>query len=322
MEFKKILVINGHSIGDVILTTPVLKMLKDRFPDSKLLFLVKPEIKVLMERLSFIDEIICYKKGMPIFPVLKKIWKSDVAICLDERYRSALLPFFACIPRRVGLKNKRKLFLTNYTDFLGNEDNIYESLNFVNIINRTLNLNLSGNYKKLYISEANREEKIKVNNLFQSLDKNKKVLAVAPFSSSVEKDWPLDSYKILFRTLNKNKEYQFVILGTEEDRKKGSIEGNDIHDWRALTSLVETGEILRRVDCFLGGCSGPLHIAAAMNTPKVALYGPSSYHRWAPIENTIVVQAQKGSQVSDKMENIKIEWVLEACKNVLGQSYI
>ena len=46
-------------------------MLKDRFP-SILLFLVKPEIKVLMERLSFIDEIICYKKGMPIFPVLKK----------------------------------------------------------------------------------------------------------------------------------------------------------------------------------------------------------------------------------------------------------
>lgn len=122
--------------------------------------------------------------------------------------------------------------------------------------------------------------------------------------------------------LNKNRDYQFVILGTAEDRKKGNLEGNDVHDWRALTSLVETGEVLRRVDCFLGVCSGPLHIAAAMNTPKVALYGPSSYHRWAPIENTIVVQVQKGSQVSDKMKNIKIEWVLEACKNVLGQSYI
>lgn len=62
MEFKKILVINGHSIGDVILTTPVLKMLKDRFPDSKLLFLILKKYGNLMSPFAWMKgiEVLCY----------------------------------------------------------------------------------------------------------------------------------------------------------------------------------------------------------------------------------------------------------------------
>ena len=111
-------------LGDVIISTGFVKAVREQFPNSKIAFLVSPETADLMH-LPFIDDLIIYEKGMPIFPVIKKIWRYDVALCLDFKYRSALLPFLARIPIRAGLKHKRGIFMTHSVKFPPDKEGEY-----------------------------------------------------------------------------------------------------------------------------------------------------------------------------------------------------
>lgn len=63
--------------------------------------------------MPLVDEVIAYDKGMPMLPVIRKVWSYYVALLLDFKYRSAVIPFLACIPVRAGLAHKRKIFMTH-----------------------------------------------------------------------------------------------------------------------------------------------------------------------------------------------------------------
>lgn len=80
-------------LGDVIISTGFLKAIREEFPQSKIAFLVSPKTADLV-RLPFIDELVIYKKGMPMLPVIKQIWRYDIAFYLDFKYRSTLLLFW------------------------------------------------------------------------------------------------------------------------------------------------------------------------------------------------------------------------------------
>ena len=54
--------------------------------------------------------------------------------------------------------------------------------------------------------------------------------------------------------------------------------------------LTGTAELLRRMDYFVGSCSAPLHIAAAVDTPILAFYGPTSPAKWAPVHKCIHIE--------------------------------
>ena len=105
MKFDKILVIQYNMLGDVVLSTGIVRALRAQFPNSKIAFLVSPETADLV-RLPFVDEVIAYDKGMPMLPVIRKVWRYDVALLLDFKYRSAVSPFLAYIPVRAAWRIK------------------------------------------------------------------------------------------------------------------------------------------------------------------------------------------------------------------------
>ncbi len=92
-----------------MISTGIVRAIREQFPHSQIAFMVDPDTYDLMQ-LPFVDEVIAYDKGKPLLPVIRKIWRYDVAILLDFKYRSAWLPFLACIPVRAGLAHKRKLY--------------------------------------------------------------------------------------------------------------------------------------------------------------------------------------------------------------------
>ena len=262
MNFDKVVFISGNAVGDVILASPVVKAFREKFPNSEITMLVRKETAPLVENLKFIDETVTYEKGDPLLPVIKKIWRKDIAICLDFKYRSAVIPFLSAIPVRAGMKHKRKLFLTNYVDRDKDEEKIYEPINFAKIIERTLNLTLDIDEKNLYISMATDNEKEKVRNLMQSLNISCKKIVIAPFSSNNAKDWPLERYISIMEKISELG-LEIILIGSKADSDKGDFSKVKILDLRGKTSLRELSEVLNNVDYFIGSCSGPLHMAAA-----------------------------------------------------------
>ncbi len=325
MLLKKIAVFNCNGIGDVILSTPILKSLHDTYPDSKITFVVRPIVKDVVAGLSFIDNVVTYEKGQPIWPVIRQIWRYDIALCLDFKYRSAVMPFLAMVPIRAGLKHKRGLFMTHAVPRDPNEEAIYEPYNFANIIRNSIGIAINGDLTKLYVSPATQQEQENVDNLFKSITPAGKVVAIAPFTSAEHKDWPISYYQGLIDKLTAAGDCKVVVLGAANDAAKANFV--NATNWVGRTSLAGMAEVLRRCSLFVGNCSGPLHIAAAVGVPIVAIYGSTSAKHWAPRNNTIVIQRNLQCSPCDGrnircndhvcLNSIPVEEVFSACQKFL-----
>ena len=273
-------------LGDVIISTGFVKAMREQFPKSKIAFLVSPETADLV-RLPFIDELVIYKKGMPVLPVIKQIWRYDVALCLDFKYRSAVLPFFARIPVRAGLTHKRKLFMTHSVKFPPDKDGEYLNEYMARIMEECIGLKITHDLTRLYVADATPNDIATVDKILPQ--ENILTIAVAPFSSSVLKDWLPEYYKIFMKKLQEKYNCRYVLIGGKNDATKDFYQPEGTIDLRGKISMTESAEVLRRSDYFFGGCSAPLHLASAVGTPSLAFYGPSTPAKWAPRHKCIVV---------------------------------
>lgn len=129
-----------------------MRAIREQFPSSKLAFMVDPDTAELVD-LPFIDEVIPYDKGMPLLPVIRKIWRYDVAILLDFKYCSAWIPFLACIPIRAGLAHKRKLFMTHGVERPADSEEMYFTYYMSKVINNAIGLNLIKDVTRLCVAE-------------------------------------------------------------------------------------------------------------------------------------------------------------------------
>jgi ADP-heptose:LPS heptosyltransferase len=94
------------------------------------------------------------------------------------------------------------------------------------------------------------------------------------------------------------------------------------------TSLLQMAEMIRRSQLFIGGCSAPLHMAAALHTPFVAFYGATLPEHWAPRTKGITLNRKLdcspcngpmiGCEEKTCMYEITVEKALEACQKMLG----
>ena len=300
MKFDKVLFLQQNALGDVVLSTGVIKAFREQFPYSHIAFLVSPETADLMD-LSFVDEVVPYTKGMPMLPVIRRLWHYDAAICLDFKYRSAVVPFLARIPVRAGIAHKRKLFLTHAVERHPDSEKMYFTEHLVNVIERAVGLRLTQDPTHLYVAEATVTDKNDVDAVLESRKEDCIRIAVAPFSSTRIKDWPIEYYKAFMEKLNKLTKVEFILLGDSGDAEKEFWVSNYVIDLRGRMKLTATAETLRRVDYFVGGCSAPLHIATAVGCPALALYGPSSSAKWAPQHKCICLEHRQPCNPCDRI---------------------
>lgn len=288
-------------LGDVVLSTGIIRALREDFPQSKIGFLVPPGPAPLV-RLPFIDELIVYTKGMPLRPVISQISKYDVAICLDFKYRSALLPFLAGIPVIAGIAHKRKLLMTNPVPRPEDSEQMYFTRYMAKVIRQSLGLEFKADITRLCVAEASEADRLQVQGLLANLPEATTKICIAPFSSTAAKDWPADCYAELLERLRQIGKFSFVIVGTPGDKSKYfPVDAPDVLDLRGATSVAQMPEVMRHLDYFIGSCSAPLHIAAAVDLPKVAFYGPTSPLKWAPVHDCTVLFHEQQCSPCDRI---------------------
>jgi heptosyltransferase-2 len=296
-DFKRILIVRTDRIGDVLLSTPVIKALRENYPHAYIAMMVSPYAKDIVEGNPYLDDIIIYDKdgkhkswarSIKFSQRLKKK-RFDLAVILHPTNRVHLVTFFAAIPRRIGYDRKLGFLLTDrikHTKQWGEKHELEYSLDLL----RYLGIELGD--KALYMPIKPESEKW-VDELFNQVGvKNTdKLLAIHPGASCPSKIWPNERFAdAADRLMGKYGFKCLVVAGPKDIALANNVIKHMQHpaiNIAGKTSVSQLASILKKCQLFISNDSGPVHIASAMGTPVISIFGRSqkglSPKRWGPV---------------------------------------
>ena len=278
---RKICIVNCASIGDTLLATPLYRAIKKHHPQCKIVTVLSYAGYELLEGNPYIDIMKRYKKGDSFAPIIKSMWHSDAALILDGRYRSALMTFLAFVHKRIG---PGRDFINVHTS--GQKLNLFEAQRYMDVLKP---IGIEDEDLTLMRPLPNDEEKKHITELVDDLRKRaRKIVTISPYSLSTLKDWEPEKYKQLIDRLHDNN-CEAVIIGGKDDMSKSQQDFADVVDLVGKINLRESSEMIAQADLHLCGCTSMLHVASSVNTPSVAIYGPTSPIQWAPRQNCTVI---------------------------------
>lgn len=275
MKPNRILLIHTAFIGDVILLTPLIRAIKQSFPESYLGVILIPIAKEILRNNPNIDELIVFnKRKNKFFELIKKIImvrkrKFDTAILPHSSLTTAVIPFLGNVKTRIGFDRwTTQKLLTHKVRFRKNILRIEKNLDLLSpIINASFSIET-----ELFI---NKETKEKIDGLVEQFN-NKKMVAIAPGSVWFTKRWPKNYYKKLAWELA-NLGYFIVLTGSKDEQSlceeikpsKNSV------NFSGKLSILESAELIRRCKFIICNDSGALHIANAVKTKVYTFFGPT-----------------------------------------------
>ncbi|MFI5251887.1 MAG: lipopolysaccharide heptosyltransferase II [Bacteroidota bacterium] len=332
---QKILIIKLRAIGDVVLSTATLKNLRTAYPHARIDFLTEYYCKDVVEGNPDIDSIIAFnnkeESGLSLVRRIRS-GRYDLVIDLFGNPRSAIVTLFSGAFYRVGYRfGWRKYCYSIVVEPRGGEkhniDFNLDALKEIDIpvIDRTPVFPLSDDAKRFA------QDFFKNKNLLGKL-----VVVLNPGGGWYTKRWKLHSYAGLAKKFRKEFDAKILICwgpGEQAIAEEIRLALDGEADLTPRTSLKELAAILERCSLMITNDSGPMHIAAAMGTPIVALYGPTRPELQGPESKKAVVVQKKdltclGCNLTDCpignpcMEELSVETVYSAAKNLIEQLQI
>ena len=279
---KKILVIQTAFIGDVILTLPLVQVLKKNFPEASIDVVATPQAAQLFANHPAVTRIIPYdKRGSDsnlggFLRIRKKVQSGgyELAIVPHRSLRSALLAVLSGIPSRIGFdKSAGRLFFTRTVHYQPNIHEIERNLSLL----APLNIGTKEHeLPALYPCDKERES---IDRLMddEKLDRHVPLVALAPGTIWNTKRWPRERFAEVSRRL-RAKGYSVALVGSDADRALceeiiGGADDQGIVNAAGRLSLLESAELIRRARVIVTNDSAPMHIAVAVRTPVIAVFG-------------------------------------------------
>lgn len=290
----KIIISRTDNIGDVVLTLPLARFIKEKYPQSEIIFLGKKYIKPLIDCCDNIDRFLAWdmlssiseKEAIDIFKDLG----AEVIIHVFPRPGIARMAYKAGIKYRIGTSHRfyNWLYCNKRVDFTRKNSPLHEAqLNFKLAeplgINTIPSLNeLGESYSLTKIPVLNEEWK-------KLLTSEKFNLILHPLSRGSARNWDWKNYNRLIEILPPDK-FNIFVTGTEAESV--SIKENILLHHPEVTDL--TGQLdftqliafIAGADGLVAASTGPLHIAAALGKRAVGIYPsirPMHPGRWAPL---------------------------------------
>jgi len=349
MQDKKyrILVIRLSSLGDIILTTPVLDVLKENYRNSEISFLTKQRYQGLFESDPRVDSVIYFEpegkdKGISgLLRLIKNLnhQKVDLIVDLHSNLRSSLIRLLVKAKKKVHYRKKLipRLLMVHLKRWkvkpISTIGNYLKSLGEIAI-------KAWSRVPRLY---SKNENKIWVENFFieNGLAKEEILIGIAPGTRWETKRWDLDKFSSVAKSLSRDLPAKILLVGNKEDQqligeiedhvgKEKIIQAVDLHLDR-LIALVE------RCDLFISNDSGPMHLASALGVPTIGIFGPTSPGLgfspsgledkvfWAGVEcSPCSLHGEKDCVKESRycMDNIKPEKVIEEAKRILSANKV
>jgi predicted lipopolysaccharide heptosyltransferase III len=297
-DIKRILLIQLGDIGDVVLTTPTIKTLKENHPSGEIFILLRSHAGQLLEGYPLVDgvfllnkekrglaEEIAYQKDL-----LSGLRRKGFELSIDLRagIRGAFISFLSGARLRIGrYRGDGRLWRNRLFTHLvrpENELSQYSAMHSLNML-VPFDLKIEDTHPELIATheqERRAEEILREENL----PPDRPILALHPFSRWGYKEWPLKNYAKLINHVCSRYKVSIIVTGSIDERDRVSeiarMSISPVHNLAGKTSLGELTAILKKCSLLIGIDSAPMHIAAAVGTPTVIIFGPSSPVNWAP----------------------------------------
>ena len=340
---KKVLVIKLRHIGDVLMMTPMLRALKDAMPDAEITAVVPDGMEDLLTSNPCVNEVLTFTKGSGLIEDLKFLKslrdkKCDIAINMTEGDRGAVMCLASGAKIRIGADPKGKGFWGKdrlFTSLVPQRWDRHRALMDLEMVG-PLGIEPANQKLELYTSR-NDDEYVRGLLKDQGMKGDEPIATVHPTSRWLFKCWNDKSVaKVIDYLQAKGLR---VIMTSGPDKKEtekaahiASLAKTPPIDLTGLLTLGQLASILKMSRLFFGVDSAPMHMAAAVGTPVVALFGPSDYKVWAPFTDNARVVMKKdmfpclpcrkdgcgGSKKSDCLEAITVPEVVCAIEELLG----
>lgn len=278
LSFGNIVILHPAAIGDAMLATPVAAALKLNYPGAKITYWSHPVLRQLLLGLNpHVDEFIDFSKDVGFFQMVKQIeaMKPDLFVDLSNSGRLKFLPWFTRVPivRYEKQKTDGHQMMHAVDNFLATirhlcpemPDPLFPSIFPEALASDVLDkLNADGNYSA------------------------QPLIALVPGVGKYRphRAWLREGWIYLIRNLTERKQYRLLLVGGEDDadlcRSINEESGNVCVNVAGQLSLSETAAVLRRCIFAISGDTGPAHLAVAVGTPVIGLYGATYPERSGP----------------------------------------
>jgi heptosyltransferase-2 len=280
LDNKKILILQTAFLGDVILTLPLVQVLKKNFPESEIDFVCIPGTSEILKNNPHIHEIIPYDKrnaGVNGFTgLIKKLRnrKYGLLISPHRSFRSSLISYLSSPGKSVSFDNSS-------FGFLYDKKEVYDK--DIHEIQRNLSLlNSEGIREKNIIKPElflSVDDKRKIDCLFYEykINDSHKIISIAPGSVWFTKKFPEEKFVKLCDLLS-DTDYKIFLTGGKNDKRTSDFIANNSRNRKIINvtghlSVPESAELISRSDILITNDSAPLHIANAVGTDVIAVFG-------------------------------------------------
>jgi heptosyltransferase-1 len=285
----RILIIKPSSLGDVIHALPTVNLIRRQFPDAHLTWLINAELSSLLKNCPVINDRIEFHRheSGTWWSLLRRLRREhfDLVVDLQGLFRSGLFAFVTGAARRVGLSDSREGARWFYTEIVPVRRE-HAVTRYLRVTGQTGPIEFP-----LGVGDRKREN----------------LIALNPLARWESKIWGDEKFSALLDRLPADR---VVLIGSARERDRiESINRGRARNLAGTLDLYELAELYRRCAVVITNDTGPMHLAAAVGTPVIALFGPT--------DPALVGPYGSGHTVLPNMQTVTVEQVLAAAKPFL-----
>jgi predicted lipopolysaccharide heptosyltransferase III len=330
-----ILLLQLKRIGDLILTTPVIEALREKFPEATLTLIVSRESAPLLLAIANVDRTFVIQRKLSDVKIFRAVWQEKFDCCIDftGNDRSALLASLSRAKTRITsewTRTQSKFRGSAYSEFVADRVSDLHTVDFHLSLVEPLGVRDASSTIKLQVPAASRE---KANEIRRSHKIDDSFVIFHPGSARLEKFWDAQHWaEVIDYTRSALKFTPVLTSGSSalEQRHIAAIKNKlaqpvvDLSgkiDLLTLTALIEQARMLVTVD------TATMHLSAAMHTPQVVLFGPTNPFHWRPRQSSaLIIQGKSTSpaveftpeQPRHSMNDISTKAVIDAMNALLS----
>lgn len=294
---KKILIVNLGGIGDILLSAPALKAIRKRYEKASISLLVVPRAHEIVSGMSYIDRIFLFDTvftSRGILANLKTLLKLK-----RERFDLAV-NMRTLVSASSALKMKVLLDIIkprvkagrdtagrgSYFDIKVEETDLGDKYEMEYDIDTAIALGAETADRSLSFDIAEDDTtKVKAALIEGGIFEDD-IIVVVNLGGKPSHKWGIENFIKTIEGINKRVRCKFVITGENRDRfladKIEAVSGIKVLNTAGKLSLKELGALIKTAGLFISNDTGPIHIAAIMKTPLVAIFGPGYLKRYDP----------------------------------------
>ena len=301
--YKNILLIQLGDIGDVVLSIPAFRAVHENFPQAKIIIAVREKARELIQHLPGVHGVISINQDARSllreityqwnFFSLARRYQFDLVMDFRTGTRGAVLAFFSGAQERVGFFDHESFWRNRLFTKLYQLDyklprhvaDYYSSLPLA------YGVNVNDEIPLIHVTPAMEQQAARILER-EKVPSDAPLIAIQPFSLWHYKEWGVHKYIQLIQRILSEYNVTIVITGSgdEYERAQNIVDlckdyGRYVCNMAGKTSLGELAAVLKLCRLFIGSDSAGMHIAAAVGTPTVIIFGPSAPASWAPQGN-------------------------------------